>query len=392
MSARIAVAFPFPLERQHIGKDVVQIPASLQHLGFELELHCPVAHGSGWPVPVVEAGPGGLARAAHWRGRDLAGAIAFSFLQHAPLLEAVGAAGACVVAKGDTTGYVLARAHPRRTLEYALIDPAGIGRRATATAYWLARMGPLHRREARQLTRALTAAKVTVVETEGARAAASRALSVAGAPELADRLVVVPNPVTESYLRGEPSPTREKLLVAVGRWQLKVKGADLLGAALERFLRARPDYRAVIVGPSAERVRAGATAARVEHVGPLAREELVALLGRSRIAVSSSWWESFSLASYEALAMGCSLAGPDLAPLRDATAAGPYGTLARARDAGALAAAIAGEAAAWDRGARDPVAASAFWRARLDPEQIARRFAALLELDYPRAGSASARS
>lgn len=380
MTGRVAIAFPFPLEPQHIGKDVFLIPEGLRRLGFEVELHCPVAQGSDWSVPVVEAGQGGLERAAYWRDRGLAGAIVFSFLQRARLLEAVGASGARVVAKGDTTGQVLARAHPRKTLEHAVIDQAEIGARVYAVAYWLARMGPLHRREARQLVRALSASDATVVETEGARSAATTALARAGAPELAHRLTVVPNPVAERFLRGEPLRTREKLLVAVGRWHLRVKDAGLLGAALERFLAEHRDHRVVVVGEGAERVRAGRAADRVEHAGQLDRERIATLLGRARIAVSSSWWESFSLASYEALAMGCSVAGPELAPLRDAVAAGPYGTLAARRDPVALAAALASEAAAWDKGARDPVAASAFWRRRLDPEAVAQRFAALLEL------------
>ena len=112
-------------------------------------------------------------------------------------------------------------------------------------------MGPLRGREARQLVRALGAASVTVVETEGARAAATRALVTAGAGELARRLEVVPNPVAEAFVLGDVSQPREQLVVAVGRWHLRVKGAALLGAALGQFLESHPDHRAVIVGRGA---------------------------------------------------------------------------------------------------------------------------------------------
>jgi glycosyltransferase involved in cell wall biosynthesis len=119
--------------------------------------------------------------------------------------------------------------------------------------------------------------------------------------------------------------------------------------------------------------------AHVERAGRLPPDELVALLGRARVIVSSSRWESFSLSSHEALAMGCTVAGPALAPLRDAVAAGPYGTLAQRRDAASLADALAAEARAWDRGERDAAATARFWRERLAVDAIARRYADLLE-------------
>ena len=65
--------------------------------------------------------------------------------------------------------------------------------------------------------------------------------------------------------------------------------------------------------------------------------------------------------------MGCSVAGPDLSPLRDAVSAGPFGTLATARRPQALATAIGAEAEAWARGDRDPVVISSEWRHRLIP-------------------------
>ena len=387
MSGRVAIAFPLPLEREHIGKDVFLIAEGLRRLGHPVELHAPSAVPGDWPLPVIEAGRDGLERADHWAGRDLAGAVVFSFLRHSRVLAALRATGARVVAKGDTTGHVVVRAHPRRTLEYALLDPPTARRRAVSVAYWLARMGPLHRREATELARALDAAHVTVVETQGAKLAATAALERLGAGALAERLVVVPNPVGELFLRGEVAADREPLLVAVGRWDLRVKDAPLLAGALGRFLASHTDHRAVVVGRGD--VPALAARGRLERAGVLPREQLVGLLGRARIVASSSHWESFSLSAYEGLAMGCTVAGPALAPLREATAQGPFGTIAARRDAEGLASALAAEAAAWERGERDPVAGAAYWRARVDGDAIARRYAELLEL---RGGSASARS
>jgi glycosyltransferase involved in cell wall biosynthesis len=290
------------------------------------------------------------------------------------VLAAVREAGLLVVSKGDTTGETVARAHPRATFVHALHDRPSPRERALSLAQWLARMGPLAGRDARQLVHALGIAAVTVVETPGARDAVRFALARAGAEALAERLRVIPNPVAQAFSALPVPATREPLVVAVGRWDLAAKDAPLLSRALDRFLAGRPDYRAVIVGAGGD----GVFGAHVERTGRLAQEEIVALLGRARIVVTSSRWESFSLSSHEGLAMGCTVAGPALQPLRDIVAAGPYGTLAGRRDAAGLAAALDQEAAAWEQGRRDPAATAAFWRGRLAIDAVGREYAALI--------------
>lgn len=364
MSGRhVAVVFPLPIEPVHLGKDVFLIPEGLRRLGFEVELHCPSARGGGeWPVPVV-TGPVG--DASYWRERDLDAAIVFSFLHNARLLEAVQASGARVVAKADSDGAVVARAHPRETLRYAWFDSPQLSKRAVALAYWLGRVGPLHRRELSSVVAAVDTADATVVETEPAREAVARVVG-------AERLVTIPNPVGDAFTSVPVPAEREKLIVAIGRWDLPVKDAPLLAAALRRFLSERPDHRAVVIGREGERTFGGLD--RVEYHGQLPQEEIVPLLGRARTFVSSSRWESFCLAAHEALAMGCSAVGPKLPPFVDIASRGPYGTVATARDAAGLAAALAAESDA----SRDPRSTAVFWRERLQVEAVARRFAELL--------------
>jgi glycosyltransferase involved in cell wall biosynthesis len=380
MSGRVAVAFPLPLEEVHLGKDVFLIPEGLRRLGFDVELHTPKARGEAWPLPVVEAGPGGLDDPAHWRGRDLDGVVVISFLRHATVLAAAREAGARVVAKADTTGEVIARVHPRATFEYALHDRETLWLRALLVASWLARLGPLHRREAGELVRALGTADATTVETTPARDAVLQVLARRRATHLASRLAVVPNPVADPFVRAAVPAQRERLVLAVGRWDLAVKDAPLMAAAFDGFLGAHDDYRAIVVGAGGEATWAGVGRGRVEHVGRMPQDEIVALLGRARVIVTSSRWESFSLSSHEGLAMGCTVAGPALAPLKDIVSLGPYGTLAPRRDVAGLAAALARETQAWERGDRDPGAIAATWRARLDLEAVARRYSELLGL------------
>jgi hypothetical protein len=380
MSRRIAVVFPFPLLVAHLGKDLFLIPEGLRRLGYDVELHCPeAAPGVDWPLPIHVAGPAGLERPEQYAARGLEAAIVFSFLRFPRILAAVRAAGLAVVAKGDTTGQSVARAHPSPTLMHALYDQPTRRQRAVAVALWLARIGPLAGRDARELQRVLRLADVTVVETQAARAAVRVALARGGAAELDERLCVITNPVADAFTRGPVPTAREKLVAAVGRWDLAAKDTPLLARALDRFLARHPDHRAVIVGDGGE----GAFGARVERAGRRTQEEIVHQLGRARIVVTSSHWESFSLSSHEGLAMGCTVVGPALQPLRDIVAAGPYGMLARRRDPAGLADALAVETAAWDDGRRDPGAIAAFWRPRLQIDTVARAFADLLEQKLP---------
>jgi glycosyltransferase involved in cell wall biosynthesis len=375
MNRRVAVVFPFPLEASHLGKDLFLIPEGLRRLGFEVELHCPEAERDvAWPLPVHTAGPSRLQRPEQYAGRGLSGAVVFSFLRYPQLLAAVRDAGLTVVAKGDTTGQTVARAHPRATLTHARFDQPTLPRRAVSLAQWLARIGPLAGRDARLLQRALRLADATVVETQAARDAVEAALARAGAGRLAARLHVIGNPVAAAYTRASVSSERERLVVAVGRWDLAAKDAPLLARALDRFLAERPDHRVVIVGRGGK----GRFGAAVEQVGYLAQEDLVRLLARARIVVTSSHWESYSLSSHEGLAMGCTVVGPVLQPLRDIVSAGSFGTTATRRDAAGLAAALSREAAAWDAGRRDPLATAGFWRPRLAIDAVGRRYADLL--------------
>lgn len=379
MSRRVAVVFPFALEASHLGKDVLLIPAALRRLGYEPELHVPSAQdGVAWPVPVHVAGAGGLERPEHYLDRGLGSAIVFSFLHFPRMLEAVRRAGLRVIAKGDTTGQSVVRAHPQATLVHALHDQPTRLQRGVSLLHWLARLGPLAGHDARELQRVLEIAHATVVETQAAREAVRAALAKAGAEHLAEKLRVISNPVAEAFTEAEVPVAREPLIVAVGRWDLAAKDASLLARALERFLSQRPDHRAVIVGDGGR----GVFGRRCEQVGRLSQEHIVPLLGRARMVVTSSRWESFSLSSHEGLAMGCTVVGPKLQPLLDIESLG-FATVANRRSPAGLADALAREAAAWDAGRRDPVVTASFWRPRLAIEAVGRSYAGLFDAGAP---------
>ena len=320
MSRRVAIVFPFPLESFHLGKDLFLIPEGCA--GWASRSSCTAPRPDrdvDWPLPVHTAGrigppacravrrprpvgrdrvlvpplpatAGGRARRrAHRRGQG----------RHDRADRRAGAP------TGDTHPCPVRSADACRTRSLArpLAGPDRAARRARRPRATGGAPACGRRRSSRP-TRPATRS--------------GRPWRVPGADHLAERLHVVGNPVGDVYTRAAVPAEREKLVVAVGRWDLAAKDAPLLAKALDRFLAERPDHRVVLVGHGGE----GRFGAGVERVGHVSQNELALLLGRARIVVTSSRWESYSLSSHEGLAMGCTVVGPALQPLRDIVAAG----------------------------------------------------------------------
>jgi glycosyltransferase involved in cell wall biosynthesis len=375
---RLAVAFPLPLERVHMGKDVGLIPEGLRRRGWDVELHCVAADGDDWPMPVRTASLGELATPEYWPGRELDAAVVFTFIAHGDIAHAVRSAGVRTIGKGDTDGLVSPRMYPRETLRETLWHRGGPVWRARSIGSWIARVGPLHGAQVRAVEHAIASSDAFVVETEPARRRIVRVLERHGSPELAARMQTVPNPVGPAFTDHEVPAERDKLIVAVGRWDDPQKNARLLARALSRFLDAHPDHRAHVVGAAADTRFRDRWEGRLAATPHIEQSELASLLGRARIMASSSRWEAASLACFEALACGCTLVGPPLPPFLQAVELGPFGTVADDAGAGGLAAALAREAVAWDAGERDPVAGAAFWRGLVHVDSVAARFEELL--------------
>ena len=151
-------------------------------------------------------------------------------------------------------------AHPRA----ASISRRSAGR-AVSLAHWLARIGPLAGRDARELHAVLRLADATVVETQAARDAVGTALGPCRRRPPRGAAARGRQPGRRRLHARRCPGEREQLVVAVGRWDLAAKDAPLLAKALDRFLAERPDHRAVRRRPRRRgplRRRGGARRAR----------------------------------------------------------------------------------------------------------------------------------
>lgn len=291
-----------------------------------------------------------------------------------PLLRALRQHGVPLVVKGDTDG----------TLGYPLTPNYLRMRPPTSAPLNLLRhlkwRLPLRGVIASRLDH-LDMADAVVVESPGARVNVAQFLIHHGRSALLDRLRFLPNPLPMDSQLPDAAP-RPCVIVAVGRWNDPAKGAALLRGTLTRALVHLPGYAVHVVGVGAQAVTDTLPIAlrkRCTAHAPMPFAGVEELLRSARILLVPSLIESFSFATGEALASGASVAVTPIESLIYLAGGGAHGSIARDFTAPALAAALCAEAAAWEQGARDPVAIARHWRATLDPERIAREWVNIIQ-------------
>ncbi|MDA7517831.1 glycosyltransferase [Akkermansiaceae bacterium] len=206
-----------------------------------------------------------------------------------------------------------------------------------------------------------------------------KACRLYGGDALAGKVRLIPHP-NGSYMLPSPDIPKERLVIAVGRWDdEKVKGTDLLMKVVERLEELDPKIRFEIYGEATGKMERWHAAlsesgrAMITLKGIVPNTEVMRALQRARVSLCTSLHESYHAVSAEALCCGCSVVGPDIAEIPSMkwfTEEGS-GTLApRTRDG--LAEAIVHEMAEWDRGNRDAQTISEQWSKRLHAPEVAR--------------------
>jgi len=162
-------------------------------------------------------------------------------------------------------------------------------------------------------------------------------------PDLAARVEWLPHPVPDDFSFDPARDAKENRVLAVAaNWSNPRKGGTILARALDRFLAARPDWRATVVGANSNLVATAVARAhdRTEVRPLLASADLLPLYLSSKIFVTASGSESGPIVAFEALACGCSVVfPPELLQLSWIADAG-LGAMSRARTPSALAAAL----------------------------------------------------
>jgi glycosyltransferase involved in cell wall biosynthesis len=210
-------------------------------------------------------------------------------------------------------------------------------------------------------------------------------LAAWGRTDLIRKTFFVPNPVTPEFVEGEIGK-KENVVVSYGRWDdFRQKNTAIMVETVAEFLKERKDYRFVIFGKGTGYVKKFLEVApekvkdRVEILGFVEREKIKLFLMNAKIFFVPSRWESFSIASAEALCKGCSIVGTPLESLHFLSMQGFSGTTAPLFDKGAIFSALLQDSIKWDNGVYDPQKIAEFWRPILDRKSVAKSFQNLAE-------------
>lgn len=207
-----------------------------------------------------------------------------------------------------------------------------------------------------------------------------------GGSQLAERVRMIPHPVAKHFIASEEP--KEERVICVGRWNDCVqKRPDRLAAVIPRILANRPNTKIDIVGSPGEFLRnwhqslAKPMACRVILHGHIPSSKLARLMALARVGYCPSSFESFHIASGEALCAGASVVAgnsPSLPAFRW-FAVNDSGALACSDTVESHADAVLAELAAWDRGERCAHTISAKWCPVLHAPEVAKRIIQLVD-------------
>lgn len=210
--------------------------------------------------------------------------------------------------------------------------------------------------------------------------------SFRGSDESPWRVAFVPHPVDPRFCHGDFP--KEERLVSIGRWDDECqKRTSLLIRVLDRVIKKCSKLHVDLIGPVSEDLRrwhqglGDELAGRVMLHGRLLPEQMVDLLQRAKVAYCSSAFESFHIASAEALCCGASVVAGraiSLASFEWFVSDGD-GTLAESDDVAGHSQALIDEFAEWEAGRRDPGSISSRWCGRVHAPRVTARILELFD-------------
>ena len=200
-----------------------------------------------------------------------------------------------------------------------------------------------------------------------------------GGSALAERVQVLPHPV---HLQFRMQGTKRRQVVAVGRWDDRCqKRPGRLMEVIGMLLQRDPEVVVEIVGGGVEYLQSwhgsltGGQRARVRLRGRMLPQDMVEIYCASQVSYCPSAYESFHIASGEALCCGCSVVSARSVSLAAFQwfADDGVATLAVKDDAEGHVQALEKELEYWQRGQRNAEQISRDWCDRLHADRVAAR-------------------
>jgi glycosyltransferase involved in cell wall biosynthesis len=320
---RIATCTPvdFAADSQFFGRDSGLLCRGFQSAGHDAFVVMPGLIRPDDEPGVTRCTAVELESSAWWKSQQLNLVVLYAWgdPRYRQVAEAIREAGIFLMQSLDTAGLTTPYGNTREWWQCFIGMLAGpqhpvtrIRRIAKACRDFLPRIY-----EHKRLTMIDCSDTVALVSEPALRSVATYARAL-GYPKIADKLIVVPHPVSPLMVAGT-EPKLKKVLV-VGRWLEEdhhQKDPELTMKVLEQFLEACPEWSAEVVGRASTELHNVTEAwhedarKRITLTETMPRSELVARYRQSRILLCCSRHESFHISSAEALCCGCSVVVAD---------------------------------------------------------------------------------
>jgi hypothetical protein len=382
---RVAIVFNSPTRLADSSIRYQHYVRGFALVGHEAFLVCSEHSAAGFGHPCVTvANSNAFARKQFWESLRADLVVIVTWLGMADVVRAAKMATPTVIALADSDGYVGARVHPRELLRRMWHLQTGCGNKLRSAGWWLRQYLWSYKDVDRAALEQAEAADFVACHSPAARANLQSFFGYHKRPELAQKVIVSPFPVEESFVERPVPSDRRKQIVAIGRWGDPQKDAPLLRAGIEAYIRGGGHYQFVLAGSGGQddfRPLCRRHKGQVCYLGVIPPGSVAECLAESRILVSASRWESGPIVGNEALALGCSLVGPSRIPgfawyCQDRR----FGTAFGKRSPGSFAAALLRETEAWDAGSRDPAVIASAWRPLFSPRGVCQPLADLRPL------------
>lgn len=378
----------YPGDEQFFSRDTGLLCRGLRELGLECQaVLCGQARADDHP-DLIRASFAELESPAWWSARKVDAVVlhTWSRKEYTGILKAIRAAGARIVLLQDGSGicgplgpwwaWVRETWYLRRRHGWAGL--------AWFTALMLYGHTLRFFRFERDRAEQFALADFVVAPSPGATAGYRMLFSRYGLADAESKVRLLPHPAA-AWFTWKEGAAKDKRIVAVGRWKdFWQKRPDLLGAALAEILGRHPEWSAEIFGDTGpledwHQQLPAPLQSRIHLAGRVPNSRLIEAMAQAKILLCSSAYESFHIASAEALCSGASIAGfdsPSLPSLRW-FATEHSGSLSPRFGAAGLVEACESEIAEWEAGRRDPAAISRAWQPRLHAAAVARTLQAM---------------
>jgi glycosyltransferase involved in cell wall biosynthesis len=384
----------FPADSQFFGRDTGLLCRGFQNAGVECVVVMPGKPRDEDPVDVIRCGFDDLSDPSWWCGLnlDLVVLYAWGNPRYQTVAEAIGSAGIFLVQNLDTEGINIPFGNFKAwwsSLSAKLLAPQYLHARLRLFARALRDLFPFIY-EKKRIGMIDCCDRLALVSPPAA-ASITRYATALGHLGIGDKVLIAPHPVSNGM---QPGGQKTAKVLVVGRWRQMdraQKDPDLTMAVLEQLLKSRPDWIAEVVG-SGSRELGSLTKNwtkeildRLTLTEAIPRDELVGRYQSSRILLCCSRFESFHIASAEALCCGCSIVVADH-PLLGSTAwftTKDSGTIAKKRDISSFLAALLQETDLWETGKRSPERIADNWIPILHAHNVAKNILTYSGLNHP---------